>query len=123
MLGKGSDSEYSCLSLEEIDGRSPKDLFPRLVGQRLVVDARIGGLKDGLLNPSHCEFASTIENGWGDSEIPEDRPEDGAPEIRVRVLDDDARKERTKDFTGGFRGFLASLAGIVRCALSIVGGR
>ena len=96
MLGKGSDSEYSHLSLKEIDGRSPKDLFPLLVGQRLVVDARIGGIKDGLLDPSHCEFVSTIENGWGDSEIPEDRPEDGGPEIRVRVLGDDARKKEQR---------------------------
>ena len=91
VLGESRGSKYPCLTLADIRDRSSKDLGVFLAGQRLVADARIGGLEHGLLEPSHCEYASTIENSWGDSEI----PEDSLPEIRVRVLSDDAReKER-----------------------------
>ena len=113
VLSESGGSKYRHLTLADIRDRSSKELDSFLVGQRLAVDARIGGLEHGLLNPSHCECASTVENGWGDSEMPEDglpgrergcprfrrgggdseMPEDGLPEIRVRVLGDDARKK------------------------------
>ena len=54
------------LSLKEIDNWKPRNLQAGLADKRLVVDARLGGLKNGLLNGAADEAPSTIEDGWGD---------------------------------------------------------
>jgi len=55
------------LTLNEIKDKKPKDLEPILSGKQLVVDARLGGLTDGLLDKKTDEEPLTIENDeWGE---------------------------------------------------------
>ena len=61
------------LSLADIDGWPPRKLSETLRGKRLVVDARLGGLKDGLLDAGVDEPPLTIEDNWNpDGDSPDD---------------------------------------------------
>ena len=52
-------------SLMSLDGLQLKELSRKLAGRRLVVDARFGGIGNGLLDDSRGEVAHTIEdNDW-----------------------------------------------------------
>ena len=67
----GIDGEpHDVLRLDQfiVVGRAAGDLRRKLGGRRLIVDARIGGLKDGLLDPNWDEGVQTIENNWGKPE-------------------------------------------------------
>ena len=57
---------------------SSRELGQRLGGRFLVVDARLGGLDDGLLNDRSDRPVSTIEDGWGGD------PEESPPPFRIR---------------------------------------
>ena len=70
-------------------GRAAKDLERKLEGRRLVVDARIGGLKEGVLDATCGERARTVEDNW--EEGWEEIVEAGPPPIRVGLYDDDSR--------------------------------
>ena len=52
------------LSLSDIDGWARGKLWEMLKGKRLVVDARLGGLKDGLLDVDADRPPPTIEDNW-----------------------------------------------------------
>ena len=52
------------LSLSDIDGLARGKLWEMLKGKRLVVDARLGGLKDGLLDVNADQPPPTIEDNW-----------------------------------------------------------
>ena len=84
-----------------------KDLHDRIAGRLLVVDARVGGLRDGLLDADAKEPA-TIEDNWG---CPEKWDEAAGsadeaarlPSVRVRLASEDERDRRlaeTGDDTG-----------------------
>lgn len=96
LLGSGGKPE-GILSLREAgEGLERKELQRRLGGRRLVVDARLKGLKEGLLDANHAKPVVRINGNGGDSEVWEgaaqdDIPEDVLPMMRVRVLADDAR--------------------------------
>ena len=105
----GNGKFEGALSLENVSGSKAEELNRRFAGRKLVVDARLNGLKAGLLDPACDEPASTIEDNWGKpqeweeaerSEADEDHG--GLPAIRVRALSEaartrliDERKERT----------------------------
>ena len=92
-----------------LKGKELDELKRRLAGQELVVDARLGGLKEGLLDDDHDGYVPTIEDNWGKSETWEEAALDEAlernlPAIRVRALRDGdhirlmhERKERHQD--------------------------
>ncbi len=54
------------LSLAQLGGMKPEKLKTYLAGRRLVVDARLGGLRDGLLDDRSNTTAPIIEDNWGD---------------------------------------------------------
>lgn len=78
------DRREVALSLAAIDGRSPKELRDLLAGKRLVVDARLGGIRHGLLNDGTDEQPPTID----DDNWVERRDDSGAP---LRTLTVEAR--------------------------------
>ena len=53
------------LSLSDIDGWTRGKLWEPLKGRRLVVDARLGGLKEGLLDAGVDAPPPTVEDNWG----------------------------------------------------------
>lgn len=64
-----------------------------LASKTLVVDARIGGLKDGLLDKSHDEAASTMDNNWG--AVAEDEASDSnqfEAHHRINLISDERRR-------------------------------
>ena len=84
------------LSLREACGQDVKDLERRLAGRLLVVDARMRGLRDGLLDADDGKEVHTAEDNWSDAgkwdEAIQDRANTvGLPAVRVRLLGDDER--------------------------------
>ena len=70
------------LSLKKVKEMKQDQLVQSLKGRRLVVDARLGGIEDGLLSLESSEFAPTIEDNWGESE----KTGDGHFRFRIRML-------------------------------------
>ena len=62
-----SNQPVGILRLAQVDKMSSKELNAKLAGKRLVVDARLGGIDDGLLNDAAKDKnrALTIEDNWG----------------------------------------------------------
>ncbi len=79
------------LTLSAIIELKAKDLHRRIVGQQLVVDSRLGGLKDGLLQDGSDDAVSTIDNNWNEPE--RNGPQRPRPPFRVRAL---TERERDK---------------------------
>ncbi|MDE0372217.1 MAG: type I-U CRISPR-associated helicase/endonuclease Cas3 [Rhodospirillales bacterium] len=73
------------LSLSDIDGWARRKLWEILKGKRLVVDARFGGLKDGLLDIAVDAPPPTIEDDWS--------PDGGHPDDVRGILKVVARSE------------------------------
>ena len=78
-----------------------KELASRIAGRLLVVDARMGGLSDGLLNAEAKEPVTTIEDNWGRPEKWDEASgsEDeaaGLPSVRVRLSSEDSEDERDR---------------------------
>ena len=101
--GKPDDvgGRSSCVvSLREAaSGLTVKDLERRLTGRLLVVDARIGGLGDGLLDAGNGKPVPTAEDNWGraeawDEAVPGGAGTAGLPAVRVRLVSDDERVRR-----------------------------
>ena len=97
--GKPDDGGQSdcVLGLEQAaSGLTAKQLERRLAGRTLVVDARIGGLTFGLLEPGGGEPVPTAEDNWGEAHaweqaLQEDLGIAGLPAVRVRLLTGDER--------------------------------
>ena len=75
----------------------PKDLVRQLAGRLIVVDARICGLIDGLLEAGNGESVPTAEDNWGDPDACKGLPADNSRPsallaVRVRLLGDDDRR-------------------------------
>ena len=81
----GANRPVDSLSLEDIDKRNTRDLHATLAGRRLVVDARCGGLTEGLLDGDADGQVPTIENNWDE---PDDDPHLHAWTLRVDVRSD-----------------------------------
>ena len=84
------------LQLKDAAGLTVKELERKLAGRLIVVDARVCGLKDGLLDASNDETVPTAEDDWGETDVRDETARDGAmtsdqPAVRVRVLSDDER--------------------------------
>lgn len=80
------------LSLTTLLNSSTRELGRSLVGRFLVVDARMRGLEDGLLNDRSERPVATIEDGWGAGTIED--PRVGWPLFRVRETTDVDRRAR-----------------------------
>ncbi len=94
--GGKSDDEPILTLREAASGLKTKDLERRLVGRLLVVDARLCGLRDGLLAADSGKPVTTIEDNWGrpeawDEAMRNTADADGLPTVRVRALSDDDR--------------------------------
>ena len=78
-----------------------KELASRIAGRLLVVDARMGGLSDGLLNAEAKEPVTTIEcpEAWDEVSGSEDEAA-GLPSVRVRLSRDDERNRRLVESIG-----------------------
>ncbi len=83
------------LSLRSIDDGKPDDLLRKLEGQKLVLDARLGGLNEGLLVDDD-KAVLTIEDNWGNLNIGKGEQTDGGrqPAMRVQVLSESARSQQ-----------------------------
>ena len=109
-LLRGNGKSEGTLSLRRISDSKTDELNRSLAGRKLVVDARLNGLNEGLLDASHDKPVSTIEDNWGKPEAWEEaarigpREEGSLPVIRIRVLGEatrsrlrEGREERRKD--------------------------
>ncbi len=87
----GDGRPHGALHLAELvaTGQAAKELERRLQGRRLVLDARFGGLKEGVLDANCEERVVTAEDNWGDGW--EEADETGPPPVRVGLYDDDSR--------------------------------
>ena len=96
-LLRGNGKSEGTLSLRRISDSKTDELNRNLAGRKLVVDARLNGLNEGLLDASHDKPVSTLEDNWGKLETWEETPrietrgEASLPVIRVRVLGEAAR--------------------------------
>lgn len=91
----GGDGELKdVLTLRDATKLPVKELGRKLVARLVVVDARICGLKDGLLDTSSSEAVVTAEDGWGESGVLHKITQGSGPlPVGVRVLSD---KERSR---------------------------
>ena len=87
------DRQEPTLSLKAIDEGKAEALRRILAGKRLVVDARLGGIEEGLLKDGagSDKRASTIEDNWG---APDDDPEMNPWNLKVEALSEDERARR-----------------------------
>ena len=92
------DGERGCvLTLREsTSGLTVKELERRLAGRLLAVDARICGLRAGLLDASNGRPVPTVEDNWGrphewDQAVLDGDDMAGLPGIRVRLQRDNER--------------------------------
>ncbi len=88
----GDGRLHGVLNLEQLaaTGRAARDLERKLADRRLVVDARIGGLKEGMLDADSGDSVRTGEDNWGNGwEVAHDID---PPHIRVSLYDDDSRR-------------------------------
>lgn len=98
------DGTVQFKSLEELarTGRAAEELGRDLAGRRMILDARVGGLRDGLLDPDCEDRTQTMEDNWGDpakwGQIGDGSIEEsGLPIIRVRQLTNPERDERNSN--------------------------
>ena len=104
VLDSGGELEV-VLRLKDANGLRVKDLERTLAGRLIVVDARVCGLKDGLLDVRSAESIPTAEDNWGESGFWDESLGTGAttsglPAIRVRLLSDDERNRLLEEATG-----------------------
>ena len=83
----------------------PKDMTRRIEGRLLVVDARVCGLRGGLLNDDERKPAETIEDNWGrpeqwDEASGSEADAAGLPAVRVRLSSEDDRARRLAESGG-----------------------
>lgn len=84
------------ISLKDIKDTKTDELKRRLAGQTVIVDARLSGIKEGLLDASVNDLVPTIDNGWYGSETSlgskqDEISADELPTVRVYTLSNSAR--------------------------------
>ena len=84
----GANRPMETLSLAAIDERPAKALQASLAGKRLVLDARLGGIADGLLTDGADGHVPTIEDNWGE---PDDDPDRNSWNVRVDAYSENER--------------------------------
>ena len=93
----GSGRSEGALRWQDVaGGLTVKELERRFAGRLIVVDARVCGLNDGLLDARDGNPVSTAEDNWGESDASDEAARDGAgtsgrPVVRVRLLSDEQR--------------------------------
>lgn len=92
--GRGKFKES--ISLEDIRAKKTDELNRNLAGQTLVVDARLRGLRKGVLDASADDPVTTVENSWYEPEASQDSMQDEfsdgeLPTFRVYTLSTSAR--------------------------------
>ena len=90
------------LSVRKINSMDSRRLARMLAKGKLVVDACIGGLRNGLLDANCRDVVRTAEDNWGNPEAWEELAGDsiqeaGLPSKRVRRMSDDERREGRGD--------------------------
>ena len=98
--GRGKFKES--ISLEDVTKAKADELNRKLVGQTVVVDARLSGLAQGVLDASNDDPVETIENGWRIPEAsPDAKPDESSADeshtIRVSTLSNGDRVRRAAD--------------------------
>lgn len=90
------DRHKDTLSLTDIDRRATRDLHASLAGKRLVVDARLGGIEEGLLDDDAAsgKRADTIEDNWG---MRDGDPEEHPWTFKVEALPEGGGDRRPSD--------------------------
>ena len=78
------------LCLQSIQDSKPQELNRKLRGQTLVLDARLRGLRDGLLSDSSNDDVLTIDDNWGNTAA----DEQDQRRMRIQVIDDSTRNQR-----------------------------
>lgn len=83
------------LSLQSICDSKADELLRKLEGQKLVLDARLGGLNEGLLDDNEGAVL-TIEDNWGRLDAGEGEQTDGGsqPAMRVQILSESVRSQQ-----------------------------
>ena len=83
------------LSLRSICDSKADELLRKLEGQKLVLDARLGGLNKGLLDDNE-RAVLTIEDNWGHLDADAGEQTDGGsqPAIRVQILSEAVRSQQ-----------------------------
>ena len=95
------------LSLKQVASDLPvKDLERRLMGRLLVMDARVCGLRDGLLDAGEGKPVPTTEDNWGNSDAWDEAVRNGGETagllaVRVRLLSDDERNRLVTEREAG----------------------
>ena len=77
------------LTLSTITELRTQELHQRLAGQQLVVDSRLGGIKDGLLHDGSDDPVPTIEDDWNGPD--RKGSQRSGPPIRIRTLTEPER--------------------------------
>ena len=100
------DEKAESFSLHDLkklkDGNSErsKRLFEKLSGRKVVLDARIGGLCNGLLHKTSNNEVSTIEDNWSNPDTGESRQtrDDSQANMRIQVLSEKDRGQKPEEF-------------------------
>lgn len=95
LLDSGNAFERVLTPLEVVDSMSARVLHRILAGRVVVVDARVSGLNDGLLDAACGDLVPTAENNWGVAESANEQPWTGEAvqsSIRVGVVCHDERE-------------------------------
>ena len=78
------------LCLQSIHDSNPRELNRKLNGQKLVLDARLSGLSEGLLSDSCNDAVLTIDDNWGNADV----DERDQRRMRIQVINDSTRNQR-----------------------------
>ncbi len=98
----GANQVVDSLGLVEISERKRQELQASLAGRQLVVDARLGGLRAGLLDDGADEPVPTIEDNWGNPD-----PDRSAWTFKVEACRD------REDAVDGWQSILALPYGVL----------
>ena len=88
----GKSEPFSLRSLKKLKGDNNErsnELFRKLKDRRVVLDARIGGLSDGLLSNTNNKIL-TIDDNWGNTAAAEQDQQ----KMRIQVINDNTRNQR-----------------------------
>ena len=98
----GNEAQYlGQLSIYEIVSLKRNELERKIGNRKLVLDACVGGLRNGLLDANCNDVVNTPENNWGCPDAPDKLNhtavrEPDLPEQRVRVVRSSVRNEERK---------------------------
>lgn len=99
----GNDGSYfDQLCISDVTSWNSRQLSRTLANRKLVVDAHVGGLRDGLFDPNCKDVVRTPEDNWGSPEEWEDMPsgslqEADLPAKRVRLMSSSEREDKRRE--------------------------